>query len=306
MKKIHTPVSDQFPFNALRAFEAVARNGSFTRAAEELHVTQSAISHQVKQLEQWLGGPIIHRKGSSQEVLPHGLLLSNVLATAFDDIQKACRRAKETAKPRSLVIAVIPSVATCWLIPKMSEFRNLYPNLSTRVIYAIHGHQIDFREVDVAIIYATGKLDINGTSSTKLLPGESAPVCNRSFLNLHGPLEEPHQIAAAGLLHDTDMMGWGQWFQKVLHRRFVPPDGPVFEDFNLLRAATLAGQGVSLCPLSIIHDDLQSDRLVQLSDVTVHSDSAYYLVEPDQANSARRPEEKLFRDWLEQVRNEQI
>jgi LysR family transcriptional regulator, glycine cleavage system transcriptional activator len=299
-------MAEQFPFNALRAFEAVARNSSFTRAAEELHVTQSAVSHQVKQLEHWMGGPLMQRKGTTLEVLPHGLALSNVLASAFDDILQGCRRAKETAKPRHLVIAVIPSVATCWLIPKMSELRKLYPDLSTRVVYAMHGQQIDFREVDVAIVYATGPLEIAGARVTKLLPGESAPVCSRTFLDIHGDLKQPNDIAAASLLHDTDMSGWSVWFQKALNRRFVAPDGPAFADFNLLRAATLAGQGVSLCPLAIIHDDLQSDRLVQLSDVTVHSERAYYLVVPEHTNSSIRPEELLFRDWLEKTRDLQM
>lgn len=298
-------MTDQFPFNALRAFEAVARNGSFTRAADELHVTQSAVSHQVKLLEQWLGRPLLQRRGASFEVPPHGRQLAAVLARSLSEIRHACLQARDAGRSRGLALAVIPSVATCWLIPKMSEFRALHPQIATRILYAIHGQQIDFNEVDAAIIYSAGPLQMQGARATKLLQGSSAPVCSRSFLDLHGPLRGPADFAASALLHDTDQQGWARWFLKATGRGIGFSDGPVFEDFNLLRAATLAGQGISLCPLAIIHDDLLSDRLVQLSDITVLDESAYYLLESARPNQETRPEQTLFRQWLETARDRQ-
>jgi DNA-binding transcriptional LysR family regulator len=291
-------MSEHIPFNALRSFEAVVRHGSFTRAAEELHVTQSAVSHQVKQLEAWLGSSLIDRETRAPRATPQGELLATVLANAFSDILNACRRARENVSTGSIVIAVIPSVATCWLIPKMSGFRQLYPEISTRIIYAFHGHQIDFSDVDVAIIYATTPPRLPGKKSTRLFSGESAPVCSRTFLDLHGPLDSVEQIGRATLLHDTNMQGWRQWFVKASGLKVVPRDGPIYEDFNLLRAATLAGQGISLCPVSIIRDDLTSDRLVQLSDVTVLADTAYYLIEPQQARPGTTAYVQHFLDWL--------
>jgi DNA-binding transcriptional LysR family regulator len=286
------------PLNALRSFEAVARHESFTRAADELSVTQSAVSHQVRQLEAWLGGSLIDRKGQTARVLPHGIYLATVLTSALKDINHACKRARETTKDRNLTIAVIPSVATCWLIPQMPEFRALHGGIRTRILYAIHGQNIDFSEVDFGIVYAHAPFSLPGTRAYELMPGDSAPVCSHSFLDAHGSLTEPDQILSAGLLHDTDVTGWKSWLSAVKQKPTMLPDGAIYEDFNLLRAAALAGEGVALCPLSLIHDDIQGGRLVQLSDVKVLSDYGYFLVESDDAAESTRSEVIQFRDWI--------
>ena len=101
---------------ALRVFEAVARHGSFSRAADELCVTQSAVSHQVRRLEEWFGAPLFARSGNRATLLPHGTELSAALSRSFAEIDTACRRARRVAGPPSLTVAVIPSVAICWLI----------------------------------------------------------------------------------------------------------------------------------------------------------------------------------------------
>ncbi|MDE2385127.1 MAG: LysR family transcriptional regulator [Alphaproteobacteria bacterium] len=291
-------MNDTLPLNALRSFEAAARTGSFTRAAAELHVTQSAVSHQIKLLEEWIGSPLFERQGNATKLTPHALTLASSLTSIFTEMDTACRRARTGAKSNTLVIAVIPSVATCWLIPRMSEFKALFPGINTRIIYAIHGHQIDFNEVDVAITYAQEKLELRNAITTRFLAGDSAPVCSPAFLELQGELKTPQQIAKAGLLHDTDRRGWTQWFKKASPQKIEFGEGPIFEDFNLLRAATLAGQGISLCPLSIIEDDLQANRLIALSLITVNAESAYYLVEPASRSHAPRPEAEQFRAWL--------
>ncbi len=289
---------DTLPLNALRSFEAVARTGSFTLAAAELHVTQSAVSHQIKLLEQWMGRPLLKRQGNSTKLLPQALVLANSLGAVFTELNTACRRARTGTKSNTLVIAVIPSVATCWLIPRLSDFRTRFPGITTRVIYAIHGHSIDFNEVDVAIIYSQQKPEMKNTLASQLLSGDSAPVCSASFLELQGEIRTPEQILKAGLLHDTDRRGWTEWFQKATPKKIEFGDGPIFEDFNLLRAATLAGQGISLCPLSIIEDDLRSNRLIALSSVIVNLESAYYLVEPSGRQQLPGEDAEYFRNWL--------
>jgi LysR family transcriptional regulator, glycine cleavage system transcriptional activator len=294
---------DTLPLNALRCFEVVARTRSFTLAAAELHVTQSAVSHQIKQLEQWVGSPLFERRGNSCKMLPYAATLANSLSAVFSELDTACRRARSGTTSKPLVIAVIPSVATCWLIPRLSDFRKRFPEITTRVVYAIHGHHIDFNEVDVAIIYAQQKPEIRNTIATHLLAGDSAPVCSASFLELQGELQTPDQILKAGLLHDTDRRGWAEWFRKATPQKMDFAEGLIFEDFNLLRAATLAGQGISLCPLTIIEDDLRSNRLIALSSVIVNSASAYYLVESTRTTSVPRDDIKHFHDWVFTVSN---
>lgn len=291
-------MSRQLPFKALKTFESVIRNGGFSRAADELHVTQSAVSHQVAALERWVGRPLFDRNGARPRVSERGETLAGALNTAFAAIEAACElaRAPDVAD-NALTIAVIPSVASCWLIPRLSGFRRDYPEISLRVMYAIHGQAVDFGDVGLAITYSRAALVPAGVAMSKLLDGASAPVCSRSHFDANGPLDGPDQIMAGGLLHDTDKSGWTEWLSKTAGRSVVPPKGPVYEDFNLLRAAALAGQGTALCPLAVIADDLRDGRLCVLSDRTVFDDSAYYVVEPRRADP-RPSAAAVFRHWL--------
>ena len=142
----------QPPLNALRVFEAVARHGSFRRAADELCVTQSAVSHQVRHLEEWLGGPLFDREGNRPRLRPHGEDLGRALALALADIDAACREARRAVGPPALTVAVIPSVAICWLIPRLADFQARSPGTELRMLYAIHGKDSDFRDADVAVV----------------------------------------------------------------------------------------------------------------------------------------------------------
>jgi LysR family transcriptional regulator, glycine cleavage system transcriptional activator len=286
-------MSEQVPLNALRVFEAVARLGSFTRAAEELFITQSAVSHQVKALEDWMGEALFDRTRRLPKLLPKAQALAQVLASAFRDIDSACRRLRASDTDKQLVVAVIPSVATCWLIPRLAEFRGQHPDIGFRIVYAIHGHEPDDEGVDLTIVYAAEKR--LGANITPFLDGTAAPVCSTSFAARYESTANAQTIARMPLLHDTDFSGWRQWCRKA---GVTTPDleqSLVFEDFNLLRAATLAGQGISLCPLKLIEDDLQSGRLVQLSDTTVSEHSGYYI---RQSITAPTVERQRFLDWL--------
>jgi LysR family transcriptional regulator, glycine cleavage system transcriptional activator len=181
---------------------------------------------------------------------------------------------------------------------RMTDFRARYPEIGIRIMYAIHGQQLDFNEIDVALIYSNKPITISDVTLTKLLAGDSAPVCSQSFLELHGSLAKPASIVKAGLIHDTDTSGWRRWFESATGASSTPPDGPTYEDFSLLRAATLAGQGVSLCPVAIIEDDLEAGRLVQLSSITVLEETGYYLARQALRHSRTRPEIDIFHNWL--------
>ena len=146
----------QAPLAALRVFEAVARHGSFSRAADELCVTQSAVSHQVRGLEAWFGAPLFERSGNRATLLPHADALAHALSRSLSDIEAACRQARRAGGPPTLTVAAIPSVAICWLIPRLGRFRGLSPATEVRLVYAFHGHPIDFREVDLAMMRLFG------------------------------------------------------------------------------------------------------------------------------------------------------
>ncbi len=288
----------QPPLNALRVFEAVARHGSFSRAATELCVTQSAVSHQVRALEAWFDGPLFERRGNRATLLPHGADLARALAVSLGDIDAACRRARRTAAPPTLTVAVIPSVAICWLIPRLAGFRALAPAVDLRIVYAIHGQEIDFRDVDLAIVYAPGTPRLPGLDAVRFLPGASAPVSSRGFAEAQAPLATGRDFAAAGLLHDSGHAGWETWLRDAGEPEVPVGAGPVFEDFNLLRAAALAGQGVAICPVAIIGDDIAAGRLVRLSDRTILNGSAYFIVSRPAQDGTSASVLAGFRDWL--------
>ena len=157
--------------NALRAFEAAARLGSFNAAAEALFVTQSAISHQIRHLEDWLGTPLFDRRAGRPRLLPHGEDLARTLGLSLSEIATACARAQTSHAPRPLVIAAIPSVAICWLIPRLSAFRARYPDIEIKLIYAMHGRDIDFRDVHLAFVFADSTPAKTGVTANAFLPG---------------------------------------------------------------------------------------------------------------------------------------
>jgi LysR family glycine cleavage system transcriptional activator len=286
-------VMSQVPLNALRAFDAVVRSGSFKAAAETLCVTQSAVSHQIRHLEDWLGRPLFDRSSPRPRLLPEAEDLARVAALSLDGIAAACARLRRDQGARALVIAAIPSVALCWLIPRLAQFRAARPEVEVRIVYAFHGQEIDFAEVDLAFVYAAGPLvPAPGVTAELFLSGESVPVCSPALAAAGAAAAE---IGRMQLLHDTDEAGWRLWFARA---GAAPPprwSGPVFQDFNLLRAAALSGQGVALCPQAMIRDDLDAGRLCLLSEVSVMETSGYYLLRA--AGAPPRPAAVAFRDW---------
>jgi DNA-binding transcriptional LysR family regulator len=293
----------QVPLTALRAFDAVVRAGSFRGAAEMLCVTQSAVSHQVRHLEEWLGRPLFDRTGPRPRLLPDAADLARVTALSLDGIEAACARLRPAGRGQTLVIAAIPSVALCWLIPRLAGFRAAHPDVVTRIVYAIHGQEIDFADVDLAFVYAAAPPGpVAGVEMEMFMTGTAVPVCSPQ---LAAGGEAPGEMAALGLLHDTDEGGWRDWFRRAGVAMPARMTGPVFEDFNLLRAAALAGQGVALCPHAMIRDDLLAGRLCQMSGIGVMEQSGYYLAR-GRLPGARRAAAAAFRDWALAAREEAV
>ena len=288
--------------NALRCFEAAARAGSFSRAAEELNVTQSAVSHQVRQLEDWFGLALFDRQGRQTLPTPKGQELARSLAEAFDIMAAACRRLQQSESGPTLTIAALPSFATIWLIPRLSQFFQEHPEVSVKVVYAFAGQKIQFDEIDIAVLWGPGEWE--GCQATPLLPGATAPICNPNFLEKQGPFDVPQAILGKPLLHDDDRLDWQDWMRHAGLKHAGPAPGPIFQDFNLLRAATLAGQGIALCPLSLIADDLSSGRLVQLFDIAIKQDHSYSIIEPDTVSGRRSEALDTFKRWLRNAARE--
>ena len=286
------------PLNALRTFEAVARLGSFRAAADALCVTQSAVSHQIRNVEDWLGQPLFEREGNRTQILPHALEMAHSLSLSFTEIETACQRTRTHNSGQTLVIAAIPSVAMCWLIPRLSRFRAAHPDIETRILYALHGQKINFQDVHLAFVFSQGKPTLTTVKSEFFLAGQSVPVCSPALLESRGgPPETDEDILRLGLLHDGDASGWNNWMQRSDTTDAAGFGGATFEDFNLLRAAALSGQGVALCPLALVESDLNSGRLVQVSDRMTTDGFDYYLLSVTSARQKVEQQAQVFRDW---------
>ncbi|ASJ74320.1 LysR substrate-binding domain-containing protein [Granulosicoccus antarcticus] len=291
------------PLNALRVFEAVVRLGSFRAAAEELCVSQSAVSHQIRHLEEWFACPLFDRGGSRPQPLPYAEHLAATLGLNFQDMHQACQRVHRISASSTLVIAAIPSVATCWLIPRLSDFRRRHPEIDIRIIYAFHGQTIDFGEIDLAFVFAENQTQQAGTDTHLFLRGISAPVCSPAISqSLQGKSLQDVNVDIQ-ILHDSNSSGWEQWCRKAGNDKILESAGLTFEDFNLLRAAVLSGQGVALCPLSMVQEDLAGGHLVQLSELTVMETYNYYLIERSLSNSSTQKSVDAFKNWLFEVRD---
>lgn len=284
------------PLNALKCFEAAARHQSFSKAADELHVTQSAVSHQIRQLEQWFGVTLFDRQGRLTAPTPEGVELATALAEAFSHMQGACSRIAKNEGRTTLTIASIPSVATIWLIPRLPAFMKEHPGISVRLMHAYYDQPVDFGDVDLAINY--GDWSEAPAGATRFLSGVSVPVASVMYLDQHGPFNQPADLLKTTLLHDQDRKAWPQWFKAAGVTLKASLAGPLFEGFNMLHSAILAGQGVGLAPTALLRRDLEQGNLVRLFDIEVLQQRAYFITEPQTPRASRSDEVAVFKNWL--------
>ena len=284
------------PLNALKCFEAAARHQSFSKAADELHVTQSAVSHQIRQLEDWFGVTLFDRQGRLTAPTPDGTDLAVALAEAFGQMQAACARIAKNEGRTTLTIACIPSVATIWLIPRLPQFMKRHPGISVRLMHAYYDQPVDFADVDLAINY--GDWDEAPIGAKHFLSGVSVPVASAMYVDQHGSFDEPSALLKTTLLHDQDRKAWPQWFKAAGISLKASLPGPLFEGFNMLHSAILAGQGVGLAPKALLRRDLDQGNLVQLFDIEVLAGRAYYITEPPAPRASRAAEVDVFKSWL--------
>jgi LysR family glycine cleavage system transcriptional activator len=283
------------PLNALRAFEAAARQLSFTRAAAELNVTQTAISHQILALEQRLGVRLFRR-------LPRGLLLTEEaqrylppIRDAFDQIALATERLAGAGAGATLTVSVLPSFAAKWLVPRLGRFRAAHPDLDLRISAA--SQLVDFARDDVDVGIRMGRGAYPGLRVERLFGETLVPVCS-PLLQTAGahPLRQPEDLRHHVLLHDDDYAGWELWLGLAGVTGIDARRGPLFTDSGMVVQAAAEGQGVALARRQLAAGDLAAGRLIQPFDVTIPHDLAYYLVCPEA--TASQPKIAAFRGWL--------
>jgi len=282
--------------NGLKAFEAAARHLSFTRAADELNVTQAAISHQVKSLEERVGVALFRRMNRSLLLTDEGQALFPAVSEGLDLMAGAVDRLKTHNQTNVLTVSTLDSIAASWLVPRLGKFRRLHPEIEIRISTA--DQIVDFvgDGIDMAIRYGYG--DYPGTDCVLLMTETLYPVLSPSLRDRLGPLLHASDLKRFPLLHDDIRDDWHAWMELAGEEGIDVTRGPSYSHSNLVIQAAVAGEGVALGRSVLVADNLEAGLLVKPFDIELKAMLSYFAVCPKAA--ANRPKIAAFRTWLQQ------
>jgi LysR family transcriptional regulator, glycine cleavage system transcriptional activator len=281
------------PLNALKAFEAAARHESFTRAAEELCVTQGAVSHQVKALEAELGVKLFNRHRQRLVITEAGRAYLIVVRDAFDRLADGTERLLQRQSGGALTVSTSPNFAAKWLVHRLGRFADACPEIDLRVS-ASH-HHVDFAREDIDLAIRHGDGTASGLHVTRLCAEELFPVCNPKLLDGRR-LREPSDLGRFTLLHVNDRQGWSQWLDFAGVTGVDFSRGPVLNQASMAIDAAVDGQGVALARTALAAWDLIGGRLVRPFKMAMPASFAYWIV--CTRATAKLPKILAFSDWL--------
>ena len=282
--------------NGLRAFEAAARHLSFTQAASELNVTQTAISHQIRRLEEELGIRLFIRKNRALALTPKARDYLPGVRAAFNDLRLATDQLLRKEDDHVLTVSTLASLAAKWLLPRLTAFQEAHPGIDVRITTSTA--LVDFRggDVDAAIRYGRGNWP--GLRADWLMADEVFPVCSPGLLNGKRPLKCPEDLREHVLLHTTNNYDdWRQWLTAAgLPSDISKQPGITFDLILMTVQAAIDGIGVAMGRTSYVQDDIAKGRLVVPFKIALPADAGFYLVSPEGAPDT--PKLRAFRQWL--------
>lgn len=287
------------PLNALRVFEATSRLLSAKQAAEELHVTPAAVSHQIKLLENYLGSPLFHRANRQLFLTEFGQRYARVLQEIFKRL--ADENEKMTQNSRSkLTISAEPAFAIYWLIPRINQFKKLFPNIELRISSTYDVVDLKKNHIDIGIRWGNGKYP--GLNSFLLFHNELYPVCSPILLKKN-PIKKPNDLKRHVLLHETasialpDYPDWQGWIKRFNANEVNPESGLYFETGYLVIQAAIEGQGIALERAALVESAIKNKKLIKLFNKSMQETAnGYYLV----FSQDRISDEKIkaFKHWM--------
>ncbi len=281
----------QLPLNALRAFEASARLGSFTKAGMELRVSQTAVSHQVKSLEAILGVSLFDRLPRGVVLTDEGQTLLPVLSDAFGRMSATLSRFEHGNFQEVRTIGAVSTIAYGWLIDRRSGFSQAYPDVDVRL--KTNNNRADFLEDGLDYFIRFGDGAWHSTNALQLMNAPLSPVCAPSMA---AALKTPNDLKAVPLLRSYRLDEWSRWFEAA---KVEPPSirGWMFDSSVTMAAAAAKGAGVALVPVTMFREELETGRLKQPFPQTV-SLGRYWLTSLKSRNET--PAMRQFRDWIEE------
>ncbi|MDO9196541.1 LysR substrate-binding domain-containing protein [Rhodoferax sp.] len=287
---------------ALACFDAAARHESYTRAAQELALTQSAVSRQITALEEFLGLALFRRTRHGVALTERGAEYALQVAPRLQGLEQDTLDVMSTqGRGGSIHLAAVPTFATRWLIPRLPELKALHPEITVHIETRTRPFMFADTPFDAALYSGTTAQVSNwaGTRSVQLLAEDVVPVCSPRFLGTQKTLT-PQAIAQLPLLQQsTRPEGWRQWFEAVGVTAPLALSGPRYELFSMTAAAAAHGMGLALVPRLLIEAELARGELVVACQQPLRGERAYYLVTPERSDE--RPVMKSFLAWLQQT-----
>ena len=285
------------PLHVLAAFESAARHHSFSRAAHELHVTDSAISHRIRILEEQLGEKLFLRSKSGLTLTAKGTYFLGAVQSALATLKAASATLSRNER-RVVRISIGPALARNWLVGRLAEFYRAHSDIDIEISATqLPGNKLAVLksgEADVAIRYGTEE-DWSGFEARKLLEGNLFPVCSPSYRKSQGGIRAPKDLLDTTLLR-LPGQPWAPWFAAAGLKCEEPLQGPVFSDADLMLDAAVGSQGVALARSVLVGERLSSGRLVIPFDISVPAASAYFAVYS--SSTSNKPEARALLAWL--------
>lgn len=282
--------------SALRALEALDRLGSASAAAEELCLTQGAVSRQLQSLEAQLGVSLVQRDRKKLHLTPEAETYAREIREALDKITQSTLRVQTAPMAGTLNLAILPAFGMRWLMPRLPEFARRHPDITINMTTRLQAFSFGSEPIDAAIHF--GNADWPGTESMLLKSEQLLPVCSPQMVPI-GTYVAPKNILDMPLLHiQTRPKAWLDWFEQ--HGVSASPEGlggTMYDQFSTITQAALHGLGVALMPDYLVEQDIATGRLAALQSRPSEAAGAYFLVWPK--NKSRDPALTKFRLWLE-------
>jgi LysR family glycine cleavage system transcriptional activator len=288
--------------SALRAFEAAARHMSFSKAADELHVTPAAVSHQIHALEEDLGVRLFYRMNRSIELTASARVLLPGLSEAFAGIQSSVKRLRAHNDTGTLTVTASPSFAAKWLVLRLHRFQEQCTEVDVRISASDDVVDLTKGDFDIAIRYGSGRYP--GLDVELLFTNKVFPACSPQLLGAGPPLRTPDDLPLHALIYDNAVERdplvptWPMWLKAAGVKNVPAAAGLTFNNISLALDAAIAGHGVVLAYSTIAAADLAAGRLVRLFSLALPDQFAYYIVTAPGA--LERPKVRAFRNWLRQ------
>ncbi|HKU94823.1 MAG TPA: transcriptional regulator GcvA [Vineibacter sp.] len=281
------------PLNALRAFEAAARHGSFVAAADELSVTPAAISHQVKSLEDRLDVALFRRLARGLALTPEGEALLPDLRDAFDRMALALERVSRQTSGRVLTISLVTTFLLAWLVPRLHRFQTKHPDIEVRMTTARHSVDFGREDIDAAVRFTDRPED--GLFAMKLFNDVLTPLCGRRYRDRLKTFDDLRKVP---LIDTAYLPEWPIWLEAMGLQSMKPRRSLSFDSTKIAVEAAIEGAGVALGPPNLFREEIEDGRLFQPFPQVVESGKAWWFVCP--ANTAERPKIKAFRAWIDE------